>query len=329
MTEAATRLRDSGRAVSALGRGYRLIDNLTQGYIASVGLLVLCFHGEVVPNWQVLVGLHAAALIGIHALIRLQARRPHAVLNLARDFYPIILYTFFYLETHRLQYMFVHTRLDPHIIGLEQWVFGCQPSRVLPARFGHWWLSEMLYLSYFSYYLMVVGAGLGLYWLRRNRFARYVTVVSLVFYVCYLTYVFVPVLGPYSQEVIASSDGVEALIGPRPRQPEATRGFFYHIVGAVYRYAEVEGGAAFPSSHVAVALVTLTFTWRYLKRVRWLHLVFVVLLCISTVYCGYHYAVDVVGGLVAAAVLAPLAEWLYVRDERRHAATAGSNLAGG
>jgi membrane-associated phospholipid phosphatase len=35
------------------------------------------------------------------------------------------------------------------------------------------------------------------------------------------------------------------------------------------------------------------------------------MLCVSTVYCGYHYAVDVLGGLAAAAVLVPLAELLY------------------
>jgi membrane-associated phospholipid phosphatase len=41
------------------------------------------------------------------------------------------------------------------------------------------------------------------------------------------------------------------------------------------------------------------------------HLVAAILLCISTVYGRYHYVVDVVAGIAAAAVLVPLGDWLY------------------
>ncbi|MHC4787600.1 MAG: hypothetical protein ACYS8K_00110, partial [Planctomycetota bacterium] len=51
-------------------------------------------------------------------------------------------------------------------------------------------------------------------------------------------------------------------------------------------------------------------------RARWLHGLAVVMLCLSTVYCGYHYAVDVLGGLAAAAVLVPAGELLYRRFGR-------------
>jgi membrane-associated phospholipid phosphatase len=37
------------------------------------------------------------------------------------------------------------------------------------------------------------------------------------------------------------------------------------------------------------------------------------LLCLSTVYCRYHYVVDVMAGLVTAAVLVPLGNWLYFK----------------
>jgi membrane-associated phospholipid phosphatase len=35
------------------------------------------------------------------------------------------------------------------------------------------------------------------------------------------------------------------------------------------------------------------------------------------VYCRYHYAVDVLAGLVAAAVLIPIGNWLYFKFRRR------------
>ena len=38
-----------------------------------------------------------------------------------------------------------------------------------------------------------------------------------------------------------------------------------------------------------------------------------ILLCLATVYCRYHYAVDVIAGVVTAAVLIPLGNALYFR----------------
>jgi membrane-associated phospholipid phosphatase len=80
----------------------------------------------------------------------------------------------------------------------------------------------------------------------------------------------------------------------------------------IYRNLEAPG-AAFPSSHVAVATCTLVFSFLYLRRIRWIHLAAVVLLCGSTVYCRYHYTVDVAGGLLAAAILIPIGNRLYYR----------------
>jgi membrane-associated phospholipid phosphatase len=72
-------------------------------------------------------------------------------------------------------------------------------------------------------------------------------------------------------------------------------------------------GAAFPSSHVAVALCTVFFSFRYLRPIRYLHLAVAVLLCLATVYCRYHYVVDVLAGLLTAAMVIPLGNWLYFK----------------
>jgi membrane-associated phospholipid phosphatase len=89
-------------------------------------------------------------------------------------------------------------------------------------------------------------------------------------------------------------------------------GVFFQIMGVLYDYFE-PAGAAFPSSHVAVAIVTAYFSTRYLPRVRALHWFMVVMMSISTVYCRYHYAVDVLAGVLTALLLIPVAEWLYRR----------------
>jgi membrane-associated phospholipid phosphatase len=184
------------------------------------------------------------------------------------------------------------------------------------------WLavSELFYVSYFSYYIMIAGVGIALYLRSRQQFYHYVSVVSFLFYVCYLIYIFLPVIG--SRVFFHQVDGYalpEATqqLALTDTYPEAVQaGVFFRIMRWVYRVFEAPG-AALPSSHVAVALCTVFFSFRYLRSIRYVHLAVALLLCLSTVYCRYHYAVDVLAGLVAAAVLIPIGNWLYFKFRRR------------
>jgi len=164
-----------------------------------------------------------------------------------------------------------------------------------------------------------LGVGLALFFRNRNQFNHYVSVVSFVFYACYLIYIFLPVIGPriiYSG-IAAFDPPPEVLPVEGWTVPEAVlAGPFRNLMATIYHYFETEG-AAFPSSHVAVALCTVFFTWRYLRRIRYLHLAVAVLLCFSTVYCRYHFVVDVLAGLGTAVVLIPTGNWLYFRFSQR------------
>ncbi|MCU0594866.1 MAG: phosphatase PAP2 family protein, partial [Desulfobacterota bacterium] len=91
-----------------------------------------------------------------------------------------------------------------------------------------------------------------------------------------------------------------------------TSGPFFHVMKFLYGHFE-SGGGAFPSSHVAAALCVCFFAWRLLPRARYLILTATIALSFATVYCRYHYAVDVFAGVATAAVLIPLGEWLYRR----------------
>ena len=73
----------------------------------------------------------------------------------------------------------------------------------------------------------------------------------------------------------------------------------------MFRHFEI-GGAAFPSSHVAVATLVLYYTVRYARSAAWFVGPLVLSLILSTVYCGYHYAIDVLAGLATVALLLPL-----------------------
>jgi membrane-associated phospholipid phosphatase len=295
---------------------YSFIDYATQLYMALVGLLILLFHNETVPQWPWLVAGHGCWLVAAHVLIQAHGSGKHGpLLDFFRGFYPIMLYIPIYNETGHLNQLFATGMRDPFFIRLDQAVFGCQPSLEFMARLPYLAVSELFYLSYFSYYIMITGCGLALFLQNRERFRHYISLVSFVFYGCFITYIFLPVVGPriFYRELGEFELPPEFMPAVVPAFPEAIQsGPFYQIMALIYRHFETPG-AAFPSSHVAVALTTLYFSFKYLRKIRWPHAVMATLLCLSTVYCRYHYAVDIAGGALAAAIMIPLGNWLMAK----------------
>jgi len=300
----------------SLFRHYTFIDYATQGYMALVGLIILCLHGRSIPFWPLLLAAHVIVIVLVHLLIRLHAARPSSrVLDLIRHFYPMLLYTGFYRETGELNHVLVAGFLDSFFIRVEARIFGLQPSLAFMDALPYPAVSEIFYAAYFSYYLMVAGVGLALFYRNREQFFHYLSVISFLFYVCFLIYIFVPVEGPriFFHGLAGYKFPADLQLSVAPAFPAAVRaGPFCQIMAWIYHTFEAPG-AAFPSSHVAVAIGTVCFSFRYLRSIRWPHLVVVVLLCLATIYCRYHYAVDAAAGALTAAVLVPLGNRLYFK----------------
>lgn len=304
-------------AVSGGGmKHYSFVDYATQAYVASVGLIVLLFHGARLTAWPWLLLAHGVGLALIHGLIQLAAQFPsNRPLDLLRHYYPIPLFIAFYPETELLNQLFLTGYLDAHFFRLEHWLFGLQPGLEFMLRFPSPWVAEVLYAAYFSFYLMIAGVGLALLLRDRRQFAHFISVVSFVLYVCYAIYIFLPVVGPRIVDLNLPGISLPEATLPTTNYavPESVQGaVFYRIMEWFYRYFE-SAGAAFPSSHVAVAICTVYFSFLYLPRIRHVHLIAAFLLCVSTVYGRYHYVVDVVAGLLTAAVLIPLGNYLYFK----------------
>ena len=87
------------------------------------------------------------------------------------------------------------------------------------------------------------------------------------------------------------------------QQPsDASVGLFFPALVHDLLVAGAAKGAAFPSSHVAVAVVIWLLAWRLTRPVFWLLAAIVPALALVTVYGGFHYAVDsAAGALVGVA----------------------------
>jgi membrane-associated phospholipid phosphatase len=297
-------------------KNYKFVDYATQGYLALVGLLILCFHNGTVRRWPDLFGAHVIGIVVIHLLIQWGSRKPTGVVNFLRHFYPVLIYASLFAETGSINRMFFGDYLDPKFAVFEESLFGCQPSVLFMAKMPYLPVSELFYASYFSYYLMIGGVGFALFFRNRRQFFHYVSVVSFLFYVCYVIYIILPVVGSrvffLKPPEYTLPPSLQQMAGDTSYPEAVQQGPFYHLMLFIYRVFEAPG-AAFPSSHVAVALCTVYFSFLYLRPIRYLHLVVAILLCLSTIYCRYHYVVDVFAGMITAATVVPLGNWLYFK----------------
>lgn len=289
----------------------RPADLLFLAYVGFTGLLILLFGWRLGPGlWAGLVVLH----VGMSAAGLWwsgQPLRAPSVGGFIRDIYPFFFIFPLYWELRHLARLFSDGYNDALIMRLEEALFGEQLALTLSQHFPYFWLSELMHFFYGMYWLLLPLAAGFLYLRRRYEGLRKLVFIELVvFFGCYLVYIFFPVTGPFYE--------FPEIGGP------LADGLFYRFV----HWVLADGGsmgAAFPSSHVAVAVTIVLVTWRVDRAVSAVMLPFVVGLVIGTVYGRFHYGVDALGGVLTAFVLTFLALRLRAWLERYSGAAEPGN----
>lgn len=222
------------------------------------------------------------------------ATRWPAAMRIPFDWLPVLLVPLLYLELAPLNVM-VHGGhyFDSIILGIEHTVFG-MPSRDLATHFPILWLSEILHAGYLSYYFIIFGPPFILYAVgRKIDFRRAVFTVLLSFFMHYMFFIYFPVQGP--RYLFATPTGTIA------------RGSVFQLTHKLLE-AGSSRGAAFPSSHVGVAVTQTLIMMRYAPRLSMVLAILTILLTNGAIYGGFHYATDAFFGLVLgtiAVVIAP------------------------
>jgi membrane-associated phospholipid phosphatase len=216
------------------------------------------------------------------------------------DWLPLALVPFLYAE---LPYL-MGRAVAYHDSAVQQWeaaLFGGQPARTLAGAAPGCALSELLHLGYLSYYLIIYIPPFALYKAgRRDAFGRAVLASMLIYAACFLTFALFPVQGP------------RYMWGAPANVPDGA-------VRALALFILERGsarGAAFPSSHAAVAVAQAVVTIRYQRRLGMTVAIASLMLMIGAVYAGFHYAVDIVAGaIVGLAVSVVVLTWRQSVDQ--------------
>jgi membrane-associated phospholipid phosphatase len=210
------------------------------------------------------------------------------------EVYPIILVILFY---GALDLLTGHGAITTHEKAIQHWetvIFGGQVSREWWQRYPSQFWSTLLHAVYASYYLIIAAGPILFLWRGEQRkLRRVVLAVSATYGICFVIFLLYPVAGPNYEFPKPSAEFLN--------NPPA------HLVYALLQRGS-SYGAAFPSSHVAAALVAAFATWLGSRPLGLILAVPSLLLVVAVVYCQMHYAMDslaavVVAGLVAAGVV--------------------------
>lgn len=255
------------------------------------GILILIWATEFLNEFAQTENCHNGAC-------RFARPRAYKLLVFIRSYYPILLYLYFFESVAVTNRIFFHEWLDPFFMNIDFSLFGYLPSMEWGLRYNALWIKEVLHFAYFCYYPMIVGLPILFYIRKRQALDEMVFVLSLVFYFCYFIYSWLPVIGarfiPLAMQWTELSDG----------------GIFTALMAYIYIHSPHLGGA-FPSSHVAIALVLSLMALRYFKVIGYVFLVISFFLAIATVYCHYHWFIDTVFGVITGLLGFWLAQKVY------------------
>ena len=249
-----------------------------------------------------------AITLGLWLVYRLV---PCRLTMLARVGVQLALLAWWYPDTYELNRMLPN--LDHVFAGLEQQLFGCQPSLLFSQKVPWGWFSELMCMGYVSYFPLMSVLLVYYFFMRHHEFLLSAFVLLTSFFVFYVVFALLPVTGPQFYYLAVGTDNIAQGVLPnvgdwfmthseRMAPPGWSGGVFHHLLDLAHDAGE-RPTAAFPSSHVGITTVVMLLAWRTRSRSLFFGMLpFFLLMCLSTVYIYAHYAIDAIAGFLTGLV---------------------------
>ena len=284
---------------------FRVMDLALISYTALTGLLIALFPGHFKRSPAYALAHLAIVVFSLEVIRAGEANPLRPFFRGLRILYSLPLMLFLWTEMDAIVPVLFGTywATDP-LITADKALFGVHPS-VWIQRFHGPVPNELMTFFYTAYFLFIIG--IPLYFFFRRQYEKTFSILSLVnltYYSNYLLFLLLPALSPSHAPALAGL-----------HTPPADGYFFFHLNQALQSSGGVHG-AAFPSSHVAGALVWVLAAARYGGRKAYALLVIVAGISLATVYMGYHHAVDPLAGFLWGGLMFAVAlGWMKRRGE--------------
>jgi membrane-associated phospholipid phosphatase len=286
------------------------------GYVAYFAALIWIVIADGVPTGRIPL----AIIIIVGLLLTSVGRSWRASLRVVTDWLPFTAVLLLYDQTRGVADALGISLHEADIVRWEKWCFGgTEPTVWLQQHLYHpghvHWYDAACTLVYTSHFLAtpILAAVL---WLRdRTLWLRYISRVVLLAVAGLITYCLFPEAPPW----LAARDHLTA-----PVARLSARGWIWlHAsnLNSALAHAQNDGSnpvAAMPSLHTAFAtLVALTIGARLHSRWRYLLALYPVAMGFTLVYCGEHYVLDLVAGVIYALAAHAALNWWEARRARR------------
>jgi membrane-associated phospholipid phosphatase len=271
------------------------IDKLFFAYVLLTSLFIVAGMGYIENPYQLLLQ-RLVIIVAIVLFIIISKDSKNRIIEIIRNSYPLIFSAYFYQETVFYNKVFL-ANIDGILKDMDSYIFGYQPSVMFSEKLHNLLFSELMYVSYFSFYLLIIAVVLVLFFKQRERFPEYVFYLSASLYLFYLMFVLIP------------SEGPQFYFGSPENHPPAAY-FFDKLMHFIQEFGEQPTGA-FPSSHIGFSLIILYVFYKFNKPFFYIALPIVFLLILATVYIKAHYVVDVFGGLLCAPLFYKTSKLIY------------------
>lgn len=274
----------------------RPADLITISFIIFLFIIVI-INKEKLPKFNYLIFLYSSLLFVQVILIKIKKENKFLkiIYNLI---FPTICVLLIFDSLEWVVHYINPDDIDSKLLTLDYLIFKNHPTLILEKIINPI-LTDILQIAYSTYYFIPIVFGILL--LRngqKNEFDRSLFLVLLCFYLSYLGYILFPALGP--RFTINHLQTVEL------------KGFLIaeDIQNILNRLEGIKRDA-FPSGHTGVMLTILYLSFKFHRRFFWFALPIIIALIFSTVYCRYHYVVDVIAGILLTIMTVILGEPYY------------------
>ncbi|MGC9323674.1 MAG: phosphatase PAP2 family protein [Desulfomonilia bacterium] len=220
------------------------------------------------------------AMCSLHLLLRFRWT------GFFRDWYVLPIIIVIYMENRTLIPLINPNDLDHLMISLDRILFFGHDPTVLLESITFPVLSEVLQLSYASFYFLPFGLCVLLYFFGdREEFHVNASTILMGFYISYMGYYITPVIGPrFTLDHLQSFPLCGVLT--------------FDFVRTMLAEAEGMMRDCCPSGHAMISLLTVLLAWRFRRSFFPYALVWASLITFSTIYLRYHYVADIIIGWI-------------------------------
>jgi hypothetical protein len=237
-------------------------------------------------------------------------------LEYIKRFLPFVILVLTYDSLRGLVPLFVHNIHFHEMIAFDKWMsFGHIPTvtlqHILYQGQLHWY-DYYLYFTYMLHFIAPCAIAFLIWKYRPSGYWRYIAALLILSYAGFVTYLLFPAAPPW----MASELGY---IPPITKISTAVWwGWGLHDIPNLYAHLNPNQTAAVPSLHAAYPMLELLMIHRLFGR-RWslAFLIYPLSVWFGVVYLGEHYIIDVLIGMLYAAVAFYFVEWAYARIQLR------------